>query len=178
MALTPKQTRFVAEYLANGMNATQAAISAGYTASRAEITGSELVRNRKVAAAIGAKAKVHVDKLDYGIDRTLNEIARMAFFDPANLFEDDGSMKQIKDIDKDTRSVIAGLEVSDIWDGGEGEQKSIIGTLKKVKLTDRGSALDKLMRYHSLYNDKSEVKHTFADLSDEELDARLAAHAK
>lgn len=176
--LTPKQTLFVAEYLANGMNATQAAISAGYSEKTAQEQGSRLLSNVMFAEAIAAKGKSHLDKLDYGIDRTLNEIARMAFFDPINLFEDDGSLKQIKDIDRDTRAVIAGLEVSDIWDSSEGEQRSIIGTLKKVKITDRGAALDKLMRYHSQYNDKSEVKHTFADLTDEELDARIATHGK
>lgn len=52
MALTPKQTLFVAEYLANGLNATQAAISAGYSAKTAESQASRLLRNVKVAEAI------------------------------------------------------------------------------------------------------------------------------
>lgn len=156
--LTPKQSRFVAEYLANGLNATKAAISAGYSEATAESQGSRLLRNVKVAALVGKKTQAIMTKLDISPERTLNEIGRLAFFDAAKLFEDDGSLKRMQDIDEDTRSVIAGVEVSDIWDSGEGEQKSIIGTLKKVKITDRLSALDKLMRYHALYNDR--LEHT------------------
>jgi hypothetical protein len=50
---------------------------------------------------------------------------------------DDGSLKRIKDIDEDTRSVIVGLEVTEIFDGSEGKQRHVIGLMKKVKLSDR-----------------------------------------
>jgi phage terminase small subunit len=159
MALTPKQTRFVAEYLANGLNATKAAISAGYSAKTAESQGSRLLSNVKVAAELGKKAEKALDKLDFSVERVMKEVARLAFFDPANLFEADGSLKSIKDIDEDTRSVIAGLEVTELF-GGDGEQKHAYGLLKKVKISDRRAALDMLMRYHSLYKDK--VEHTGA----------------
>lgn len=161
MSLTPKQTRFVAEYLANGLNATKAAISAGYSEKTAESQGSRLLSNVEVAKAIGNKAERHMGKLDFSVERTLDMVGRLAFFDPLDLFESDGSMKQMKDISPEARSVIAGMEVSDIWDSGDGEQKSIIGNLKKIKLSDRLSALDKLMRYHALYKDT--VKHTGPD---------------
>jgi phage terminase small subunit len=154
--MTPKQERFVAEYLANGLNATKAAISAGYSERSADVEGSRLLVNAKVAAAIAKATNKVMTKLDISVERTLDMVGRLAFFDPADLFETDGSMKQIKDIAPESRSVIAGMEVSDIW-AGEGEQKSIIGNLKKIKLSDRLSALDKLMRYHALYHDKVEV---------------------
>lgn len=48
MALTPKQQAFADAYLANGMNATQAAIEAGYSKRTAESQGSRLLRNVKV----------------------------------------------------------------------------------------------------------------------------------
>ncbi len=51
MSLTPKQARFVEEYLVD-LNATQAAIRAGYSAKTAEQQGARLFRNVKVAAAI------------------------------------------------------------------------------------------------------------------------------
>lgn len=49
--LTPKQQRFVDEYLVD-LNATQAAIRAGYSAKTADQQGSRLLANVKVAAAI------------------------------------------------------------------------------------------------------------------------------
>lgn len=52
--LTPKQARFTDEYLVD-LNATQAAIRAGYAVSRAHVTGSELVSNSRVSCAIAAR---------------------------------------------------------------------------------------------------------------------------
>jgi phage terminase small subunit len=49
--LTAKQARFVEEYLCD-LNATQAAIRAGYSPKTATVQGSRLLTNAKVAAAI------------------------------------------------------------------------------------------------------------------------------
>ena len=51
MSLTPKQARFVEEYLVD-LNATQAAIRSGYSKKTAEQQGARLFRNVKVGAAI------------------------------------------------------------------------------------------------------------------------------
>src|ERR1700733_355560 len=161
--MTPKQKRFVAEYLVC-LNATKAAIAAGYPKKSAKSVGQENLTKPDIAAAIAGKTQKAFGKLDYSVERTLQEIARLAFFDVANLFEDDGSLKRIADIDADSRAAIAGLEVTELFDpvqqkdGASGEpQKHVYGLLKKIKLADKGAALDKLMRYHSLYRDKVEL---------------------
>ncbi|MCZ6730941.1 MAG: terminase small subunit [Gammaproteobacteria bacterium] len=51
--LTPKQERFCHEYLVD-LNATQAAIRAGYAENSAHVTGCRLLRNNKVSEAIAA----------------------------------------------------------------------------------------------------------------------------
>lgn len=51
--LTPKQRRFVEEYLVD-LNATQAAIRAGYSARSADVTGSRLLANAKISTAVQA----------------------------------------------------------------------------------------------------------------------------
>lgn len=51
MALTAKQQRFVEEYLVD-LNATQAAIRAGYSAKNADKIGPELLGKTRVAEAI------------------------------------------------------------------------------------------------------------------------------
>ncbi len=53
MALTARQERFVAEYLVD-LNATQAAIRAGYAEKSADVEGSRLLVNTKVAKAVAA----------------------------------------------------------------------------------------------------------------------------
>jgi phage terminase small subunit len=51
--LTPRQTKFIAEYLKD-LSATQAAIRAGYSAKNANVDGSRLLANAGIAAAIAA----------------------------------------------------------------------------------------------------------------------------
>ena len=51
MTITPKQQRFADEYLID-LNATQAAIRAGYSERSAEQQGNRLLGNDKVAAYI------------------------------------------------------------------------------------------------------------------------------
>lgn len=56
MALTDKQKRFCDEYLID-LNATQAAIRAGYSPKTAEQTASRLLRNVKVQEYIAKDKK-------------------------------------------------------------------------------------------------------------------------
>ncbi len=87
-------------------------------------------------------------KRDFSVDRVLEALHDLAFYDLDDIVNPDGSVKPVHDMPPAARRVIAGLEVSDSKDGGK---------LKKVKLSDRRAALDMLMRYHSLYKDKVEV---------------------
>ncbi len=84
MILTPKQQRFVEEYLVD-LNATQAAIRAGYSAKSAHVEGSRLLTNAKVAAAISAAkrerseatkidAEYVLRKLHQIVERCLQEV--------------------------------------------------------------------------------------------------------
>ena len=84
--LTPKQQRFVEEYLVD-LNATQAAIRAGYSTRRAEATGSDLVRNRKVQqaiqegrAALSARTEITQDRVMADIE-AIKQDAMQAVYD-------------------------------------------------------------------------------------------------
>ncbi len=68
--MTPRQTRFVQEYLLDP-NATQAAIRAGYSAHTADVQGSRLLSNVKVAAAIQAGQTVLSERLEVTADRVV-----------------------------------------------------------------------------------------------------------
>ena len=52
MALTIKQELFVAAYCSNGYNATQAALTAGYSPNSAGVIGSENLSKPEIAEAI------------------------------------------------------------------------------------------------------------------------------
>ena len=73
MALTPKQERFAAEYLKD-LNATQAAIRAGYAKANADVTGPRLLGNVGVAAAIAAGQTRIAGKLEITAEKVLRDL--------------------------------------------------------------------------------------------------------
>jgi phage terminase small subunit len=148
--MTPKQSRFTAEYLANGFNATRAAISAGYSKKTASSIGEENLRKPEISAAIEEGTKRIMDRLEVTADLVVQEIAKMAFFDPRKLFNDDGSLKMISQIDDHSAAALAGFEVCELFDG-TGDQKHAYGLLKKVKLADKSKNLEMLGRYFKLF---------------------------
>ncbi|WP_374846658.1 terminase small subunit [Brucella ciceri] len=80
MSLTPKQERFVAEYLID-LNATQAAIRAGYSEKTAQQQGSRLLLNVLVQEAIAKGREKTAAKLEITKERIVEELAKIAFAD-------------------------------------------------------------------------------------------------
>lgn len=77
MSLTPKQQRFVDEYLID-LNATQAAIRAGYSAKTADSQASRLLRNVKVSRAIGEAKTTRSERTKLDQDWVLNGLREVA----------------------------------------------------------------------------------------------------
>lgn len=146
--LTDRRKLFVDEYLID-LNATQAAIRAGYSKKTAHSQGERLLRNVEVQKAIQAGQKARSNRLEITADRVLQEFARIAFFDPRNLFNEDGTPKAIAELDDDTAAVVAGLDVAHIGNADVG-----IGQVMKIKLADKKGALDSVARHLGMFNDK------------------------
>jgi len=153
--LTSRQHVFIAEYLTD-FNATRSAKAAGYSERTADVQGSRLLANVKIAAEIAKKTGKRLTNLEITADRVLAEIAKLAFYDPGQLLESDGSMKQLRDIDDVTRMAVAGLEVTELFEGN-GDQKHAYGLCKKIKLADKGANLERLGRHLKLFTDKTEL---------------------
>ena len=88
MALTPRQQRFVVEYIKD-LNATQAAIRAGYSKKNADVTGPRLLGNVGMASAIDGKTQRHIEKVDVSTERILEELGTIAFSNIRDYFEID-----------------------------------------------------------------------------------------
>lgn len=147
--LNPRQRRFVEEYLID-LNATQAAIKAGYSKKTARQIGEENLTKPAIALAVKLAISERSERTEVNADRVLREYARIGFFDIRKIFNDDGSMKPIGELGDDEAAVIAGVEVSEIRDG----DGMVIGQLKKIKLADKLGALNALARHLGLLNDK------------------------
>jgi len=109
--LTPKQERFVAEYLVD-LNATQAAIRAGYSAKTAEQQGPRLLGNVVVAAAIGEAQARHLAAVDVSAQRVLKELAAIGFSDIRAIFDENGQLRPVNELPDGVASVIASVEVT------------------------------------------------------------------
>lgn len=75
--LTPKQERFVAEYLID-LNATQAAIRAGYSKKTAHVIGHETLKKPEVAAALNAARVKASEKAELSVGWVLDRLRTVA----------------------------------------------------------------------------------------------------
>lgn len=150
--LTNRQKRFIDEYLID-LNATRAAIRAGYSPKTAEWIGPQQLTKNHVAEAVAQRMKDRAQRTQITQDRVLKEFARIAFFDPRKLFRDDGTPRPINELDDDTAAAIAGLDVSEEFDGS-GPDRVFVGYTKKYKVSDKKGALDSVARHLGMFNDK------------------------
>ena len=77
MKLTPKQARFVQEYLID-LNAAQAAIRAGYSAKTARVIGHENLTNPDIAAAIEKAMAERAERTRLTADWVIDELRKLA----------------------------------------------------------------------------------------------------
>lgn len=159
-SLPLRQQNFIVNYLVTGkdrFNATKAAIDAGFSKRTADSQGSRLLKNAKVKAVIAARAEKSLTKREITAERVLDEIAKLAFLDPRRMFALDGSLLPIAELGDDEAGSLAGIEVIEIM-VGRGKKRKAVGSLKKIKLADKGLNLERLGRYLKLFTDK--VEHT------------------
>lgn len=157
MALTARQAAFVREYLVD-LNATQAAIRAGYSKNRAGEIGYQLLQKTTIQAAIKEEMDKRAERTEITADKVLKEFAKLAFFDPRNLFDDKGNPKDITELDENTAAALSGLDVVQEYDPDTG----VTSYTKKYKLASKQSALDSLGRHLGMFLDRSEVNASVA----------------
>ncbi len=149
--LAPKQLRFIDEYLID-FNATQAAIRAGYSAKTASSIAFTLLRKVEIQEAIVAKQRELAHKAGVTRERIVAEAARLAFSDVRQLFDSDGNLKQIKDLDDAAAAAVAGVELTVAGNGDD------VVMTKKIKLWDKNSAIDKLLKHLGMEGGESTPK--------------------
>lgn len=140
-AMNARERLFVVEYLKD-LNATQAAIRAGYSEKTARQQGTRLLSKAVIAEAIARGMAKRNERVKVDAEFLLQRLADEAFADIADIYNDDGSLKPIREWPLVWRTgLIAGIEVEEIFEG-RGEQRTLVGVLRKVKISDRVKRLD------------------------------------
>ncbi|EOW6942078.1 terminase small subunit [Pseudomonas aeruginosa] len=145
MALTKKQRLFVDEYLID-LNATQAAIRAGYSARRATEIGYQLLQRPEVAQAIQAAMAERSKRTEVEADYVIRRLREIDEMDVLDILEDDGSFRSIRDWPKAWRQFLSGIEIAELFEG-RGDDRRIAGVLRKVKWPDKLRNLELLSRH-------------------------------
>ncbi len=147
--LTPKQARFAAEYVKD-LNGTQAAIRAGYSQRGADVHGVRLLANARVAAEIAARTSKQMARAELSAVRVLEELRRLAFADPRDLFDEQGNLRPVHTLTAEQASAIASMEVV-IKNAKAGD--GVTDTIHKIKTWDKTKTLDLLARHFALLHD-------------------------
>lgn len=157
--MTNAQRIFCNEYLID-FNATRAYKVAYPRCKKAETaaqSGSRLLRNVNVQEYISGKMKEREKRTEVTQDMVIQELARIAFLDISKLYNENGKLKNIQDIDKDTVKAISSLETLEEYDG-YGDEREKIGDTQKVKLLDKTKALELLGRHLGIFKEKIQLE--------------------
>lgn len=145
--LTPKQQMFVKEYLID-LNATQAAIRAGYSANTAYSIGQENLKKPEIVQAIQEAMEKREKRTEITAERVLMELAKIAFSD----------LNQFVEVNEDGKIIVKpsnqidGTVLSEI-----SESVTQNGRTRKVKLHDKMKALELIGRHLAMFTDKQEI---------------------
>lgn len=149
--LTEKQQRFVDEYLID-LNATQAAIRAGYSAKTADVQGSRMLRNVKVQQAISEAMAERSKRTGVNQDRVVLELAKIAFVKMTDIVDNQGRIKSSA-----TEYDLACIESMKYK---ESESDTGSSVEREVKISPKLKALELLGKHLGMWNDKLDVNIT------------------
>jgi len=140
---------FVEAYLQNGLNATKAAVAAGFSPNGAGVTGSRMLRKANVLALLANRQAELQEKAELNTERILKNLSQTLYFDPRKLYNADGSLKRVIDLDDDTAMALSGVEVVESL-VGKGEDAQMVAT-KKYKWLDKNQARDQAHKIRGHY---------------------------
>lgn len=146
MALTDRQQRFVEEYLLD-LNATRAAIRAGYSAHTAQEQGSRLLSKAMVSEAVARAQAERSARVGLTADRVIEELAALGFAKMGDYAEWVGDHVSLVDSeDVDTRAVAEVKQTSNQF-----------GNNVAIKLHDKVATLKLLGQHVGLFPERHEI---------------------
>lgn len=154
--MTELQERFVVEYLID-LNATAAAIRAGYDPVTASRLAPKMVKPDTLTGMAIARAKAaRAVRVGLNADRVLEVLGKIVNGDRRSVFREDGTLKAPHEFDADDQALIEGVKTRRIVEVGE-DGKMQQAEVQEVKLASLTPAITLAMRHLGLLNDKLEL---------------------
>lgn len=158
MSLTAKQALFVKEYLID-LNATQAAIRAGYSAKTAQVIGAENLSKPIIKTAIDKAIAERSERTQIDADWLLTRLADEAEADLADIYFESGALKPVHMWPKIWRQgLIAGIKTrQEKVHGGDDDE---FADITEVKLADRNSIKKMIGDHIGVQAFKQQIEHS------------------
>lgn len=158
--LSAKQKRFVDEYLID-LNATQAAIRAGYSPDTANEIGSQNLVKLSIKNEIDKKMAERSRRTGVNADRVVRELAKIAFSKATDIVDTDTATLR-SDVSDDDLATIQAVKVKiSNTDSGHLEER-------EIRFADKLKALELLGKHIGMFQDKSKIEiepsKKFADI--------------
>jgi phage terminase small subunit len=155
MALTDKQDMFCREYLID-LNATQAAIRAGYSDKTANRTASENLSKPDIQNRIAELKAQRNEQVSIDAAYVLRRLVEIDQMDVLDILLANGELKPIKDWPKTWRTTLSGMDVTEM--AGDAA-----GLLKKIKWPDKVKNLELLGKHIDVSAFKENIDHKSSD---------------
>ncbi|WP_339053533.1 terminase small subunit [Arsenophonus endosymbiont of Crataerina pallida] len=166
MTLTNKQEAFCREYLID-LNATQAAIRAGYSEKTAKDIACQNLAKLNIQKRIQDLMEERKNRIEVNADYVLKRLVDIDQMDVIDIFDESGDLRPIKDWPKVWRTTLSGFDIAAIRvDGAE-------ALLKKIKWPDKIKNLELLGKHVSVQAFRDQIKNehdvvgTLSDLMDD-----------
>ena len=172
--LTPKQRAFIQEYLVD-LNATQAAIRAGYSEKWAQQMGAENLLKPVIARAIMQSKADRSKRTKIDADWVLERLAQEMEADVSDLYEESGALKPVHKWPLIWRQgLVSGMDVEQQYAMEDGKQVPD-GVVTKIKLpADRSIKRLELIGKHvavQAFKDRLDLNATIAiNIDSEDVD--------
>lgn len=141
--LTPRQSRFVDEYLLEP-NGRKAAIAAGYAPSSADVTASKLLRNTKVSQVIEERQQRRSDRTQVDADYVLHRLHAIDQLDIADILDDAGNVLPVKQWPKVWRQSVTAADLHEMQTG------DVMTVVRKIKWPDKLKTLELIGKHVSV----------------------------
>lgn len=151
--LTDKQERFCKEYVIS-LNAADAARKAGYSKTTAHVIGVQNLSKLLIKKRLEQLQAPKVKKLDLTAEMVLGEMKSLAFSNIDDFFDDNGFLKEWKDITRDQKACLAQVDMILFTPTEDDEDRLHISQAGKLKFWDKVKSLNMLGNHLSLFQDK------------------------
>lgn len=140
MALNAKQEAFCREYIID-LNGTQAVIRAGYSENTANRIASQLLSKLDIQARISELMAERNKRVDINADYVMRRLVEIDEMDVADILDDSGDFKPIKEWPKVWRTTLSAIDIQII---NSGDTEAIT---KKIKWPDKLRNLELLGKH-------------------------------